>query len=150
MAGIKVLVTINHPAHVHFFKHFIWEMEKRGHEIRVAAMRKDVALNLLQSYDIDYTLLPIRQKNGFDVITEQLKYDYHLYTIVQEFKPDIVTPARPQGALSRSARRPEDGHLPQPAPDTRRRRSRDLRAHEHARLQAGIPGARAGRLDLEE
>ena len=91
VATIRVLVTINHPAHVHFFKHFIWEMEQRGHEIRVAAMRKDVALNLLQSYGIDYTLLPVRQKNGFDVITEQLKYDYHLYAIAQDFKPHIVT-----------------------------------------------------------
>jgi len=91
VAAIRVLVTINHPAHVHFFKHCIWEMERRGHEIRVAAMNKDVALNLLQNYGIDYTLLPVRQKNGFDVIAEQLKYDYHLYSIAQEFKPHIVT-----------------------------------------------------------
>lgn len=88
---IRVLVNIAHPAHVHFFKHFIWEMENRGHEIRIAAIRKDVALNLLQTYGFDYTLLPVRQKKGFDVIAEQLKYDYHLYTIAQEFKPDIIT-----------------------------------------------------------
>ena len=24
----KILVDIGHPAHVHFFKNFIWEMEK--------------------------------------------------------------------------------------------------------------------------
>jgi hypothetical protein len=30
---MKIVVDINHPAHVHFFKNFIWEMEERGHQV---------------------------------------------------------------------------------------------------------------------
>ena len=30
MANLKLLVSIAHPAHVHVFKHLIWNMEKRG------------------------------------------------------------------------------------------------------------------------
>ncbi len=40
---MRILVDIGHPAHVHFFKNFIWEMEKRGHEFIVTARDKDVA-----------------------------------------------------------------------------------------------------------
>ena len=32
---MRVLFDIVHPAHVHFFKHMIWELEKRGHQTRI-------------------------------------------------------------------------------------------------------------------
>ena len=46
---MKIVVDINHPGHVHFFKNFIWEMEKRGHKILITVKEKDVTLKLLDS-----------------------------------------------------------------------------------------------------
>ena len=51
---MRIVVDINHPAHVHYFKNFIWEMEKRGHEILITASHKDVATELLHRYNLPF------------------------------------------------------------------------------------------------
>ena len=52
---LRILVDIGHPAHVHFFKNFIWEMEKRGHKIFVTGYDKDNSEALLKLYNIPFT-----------------------------------------------------------------------------------------------
>ena len=37
--GMRILIDILHPAHVHFFRPFIGEMQARGHEIRVTSVK---------------------------------------------------------------------------------------------------------------
>jgi len=39
---MKILIDMGHPAHVYFFKNTIWELEKRGHQVKVTARDKDV------------------------------------------------------------------------------------------------------------
>jgi hypothetical protein len=29
---MNILVDIGHPAHMHFFKNFLWDMQKKGHD----------------------------------------------------------------------------------------------------------------------
>ena len=50
----KVLIDINHPAHVHLFRHFIQEMKGRGNNVVVTAKEVDSITNLLKRYNIDY------------------------------------------------------------------------------------------------
>lgn len=50
----KVLVDINHPAHVHLFRHFILEMKSRGNQVIVTAKNVGSITNLLKLYKIDY------------------------------------------------------------------------------------------------
>lgn len=38
---MKILIDMGHPAHVHFWKNFIWEMEKQGHEFKVVVREKN-------------------------------------------------------------------------------------------------------------
>ncbi|HII80136.1 MAG TPA: hypothetical protein HA261_07040 [Methanosarcina sp.] len=47
---MKIIITIDHPADVHFFKNFIWTMQKKGHKIKIAAEKKDISVELLNSY----------------------------------------------------------------------------------------------------
>lgn len=47
---MRLLVDIGHPAHVHLFKNFMWEMERKGHEVLITATEKDIALKLLDNY----------------------------------------------------------------------------------------------------
>ena len=54
---MRIVVDINHPADVHFFKNFIWEMEKRGHVILITASRKEVSYRLLDNYGFHYEKL---------------------------------------------------------------------------------------------
>jgi predicted glycosyltransferase len=55
---MRVMVDIGHPAHVHFFRNAIRELEKRGHSVKVTARDKDVALRLLEAYGIPYVVHP--------------------------------------------------------------------------------------------
>ncbi|MFW9873831.1 MAG: DUF354 domain-containing protein [Candidatus Thorarchaeota archaeon] len=87
---MKILVDIIHPAHVHVFKNFIWEMEKKGHEILVTAREKDVATDLLDAYDIKYTTLSEAKTGLFNLGAELIKRDIKLYKIAKKFNPDVL------------------------------------------------------------
>ena len=50
----KILVDINHPAHVHLFKYFISEMRTNGYQVKVTAKNVSSIKNLLDLYEIDY------------------------------------------------------------------------------------------------
>ncbi len=51
---MRILVDIIHPANVHYFKNFIFEMQKRGHQIFITARDKDVSHKLLDAYALKY------------------------------------------------------------------------------------------------
>ena len=51
----KILVDINHPAHVHLFKYFIQEMKNRGNDVMVTAKNVDSITSLLALYNIEFT-----------------------------------------------------------------------------------------------
>ncbi len=55
---MKILIDMGHPAHVHFFRNAIWELERRGHSVTVTARDKDVTLRLLDAYKIPYETRP--------------------------------------------------------------------------------------------
>tara|TARA_Y100001954_G_scaffold157036_1_gene166840 strand:- start:7791 stop:8861 length:1071 start_codon:yes stop_codon:yes gene_type:complete len=51
---MKIIVNINHPANVHYFKNFIFQMQKEGHSITISARNKDVSFKLLNAYNLKY------------------------------------------------------------------------------------------------
>ncbi|MFW6195839.1 MAG: DUF354 domain-containing protein [Thermoplasmatota archaeon] len=88
---MRVLVKISHPAHVHFFKNFIWEMEERGHEIFVLATPREMALKLLDLYGIDYETYKSKRKFDFLKIRGQLRLNYETWKRVVKFELDFLT-----------------------------------------------------------
>ena len=60
---MKILIDILHPAHVHFFRHFRNEMDRRGHTLLITARAKECSTDLLQRYGLGYTLVS-RQRSG--------------------------------------------------------------------------------------
>lgn len=50
----RVLIDINHPAHVHLFRHFIAELKGQGCDVLVATKRVTSITSLLTSYNIAY------------------------------------------------------------------------------------------------
>jgi predicted glycosyltransferase len=86
---MRIVVDIGHPAHVHLFKNFVWEMEKRGHEILITTSKKDVSIQLLDAYGFDYTNLG---SYGFSIVRKIMNIpvmDLRMYRAVKSFKPDI-------------------------------------------------------------
>jgi len=86
---MKILFEVGHPAHVHFFKNAIWNLENRGHKILIVARDKDITLDLLNAYKLDYKLIGKNYSGLVNKALELIKMDYVLLKIVKIFKPDI-------------------------------------------------------------
>lgn len=87
---MRILFDMGHPAHVHFFKNTIWELEKKGHEVKVTAREKDVTLQLLEAYGIPHVVRGILKGGLFSKATDMFRVDLKMMEVAKEFKPDIV------------------------------------------------------------
>lgn len=86
---MRIVVDINHPAHVHYFKNFIWEMQKRGHEILITASEKDISYTLLDNYGFSYVKIGNYGKSILKKMINIPLLDLKMYLAVRKFKPDL-------------------------------------------------------------
>ncbi len=87
---MKILIDILHPAHVNFFRHFIEEMKHRNHTVIITAREKDVATQLLNAYNIEYTTISELKKGFLNLGLELLSRTNKLRKIVKKEKPDLL------------------------------------------------------------
>ncbi len=88
---MKILIDILHPAHVHVFRNFYAEMKKRGHELQITARDKECSCELLERFELPYTLIS-RQKIGMlGLVTEMIQRTFRLTRVIKEFRPDVLT-----------------------------------------------------------
>lgn len=88
---MRIVVTIQHPAHVHFYRNAIAELEADGHEVHVFTRDREMAIRLLDSYGIEYEILTGRFDSAVDMLVGQLKYEVNLLRAVRRLDPDVVT-----------------------------------------------------------
>jgi predicted glycosyltransferase len=86
---MRVIVDINHPADVHFFKNFIREMEKRGHTILITASRKEISYQLLDNYGFSYKKLGSYGTTIAKKIFNIPLLDIRMFRAAKKFRPDI-------------------------------------------------------------
>jgi len=86
---MRIVVDINHPAHVHYFKNFIWEMQNRGHEILITASEKDIAYQLLRAYHFNFIPLGTYGLSVREKLFNIPILDIKMYSAVKNFKPDF-------------------------------------------------------------
>lgn len=74
---MNILFDINHPAHVHLFKNAIKILETKGHQITITARDKDITIQLLDNYNLSYSVLSKAQKGllglGIELVWRQMK-----------------------------------------------------------------------------
>ena len=87
---MTVVVTVQHPAHVHFYKHAIAALEATGHRVEVFVVDKDVATDLLDAYDIEYEVIGARGPL-YSLPARQAAYEYRLWKRVRRIDPDVMT-----------------------------------------------------------
>lgn len=87
---MKILIDMAHPAHVHLFKNFIWEMQKRGHEFKITARDKDVTKQLLEAYRIPYEPVGTMGSKKLNLFLEWIYRDIKIFFIAKKFQPDIL------------------------------------------------------------
>ncbi|MFP9058973.1 DUF354 domain-containing protein [Natrialbaceae archaeon A-chndr2] len=88
---MKVIVTIQHPAHVHFYKYVIDELEARGHDVYVFARENDLAIPLLNAYGIPHEVLAGPQNSLSELVQVQLCYELRLLERTRRINPDVMT-----------------------------------------------------------
>lgn len=87
---MKVIFTIQHPAHVHLFRNAIQTLRNRGDEVRVFARRKDIAIELLELYDIDHTVLADTADSLGQLALRQAEYEFGLLRHALRIGPDVM------------------------------------------------------------
>jgi len=88
---MRVAVTIQHPAHVHFFRNAIAELTASGHHVRVFARRKEIAIDLLDAYDIAHEVLADSATSLPSLAVTQATYEARLLVRARRFRPDVIT-----------------------------------------------------------
>ncbi|WP_057832656.1 DUF354 domain-containing protein [Colwellia sp. TT2012] len=88
---MKVLIDINHPAHVHFFKNPYFKFIDSGHEVMVTSRNKEVTTSLLDNFSIPHKILSTSaKKNILSFASELVLRDYRLLNVARKFKPDVM------------------------------------------------------------
>ena len=88
---MNILVDIIHPAHVHFFRNAIDQFRRRGHQVAVTARRKDVTIELLENFGIEFTTLSAVGQGRAALLAELLQRDWRLWRFCRRFRPDVLT-----------------------------------------------------------
>ncbi len=88
---MKILLEAHHPAHVHFWKYPIRELQARGHEVLLIGRDRDVMRRLLEVYDWIPSVIPPRKnkKNRFPLL-EMLQRQCLVAKQIREFRPGVV------------------------------------------------------------
>lgn len=87
---MKVVITIQHPAHVHFFRNAIHQLQMDGHAVHVFTRERVMAMALLDSYGIDYEVLSGRFDSTVQILVGQLKYEFNLFRKIRKLNPDVL------------------------------------------------------------
>ncbi|ADJ13951.1 DUF354 domain-containing protein [Halalkalicoccus jeotgali] len=87
---MKIIFTIQHPAHVHLFRNAIQKLKEDGHQVHVYARNKDIAIDLLEAYDIDHTVLAGDADRLSKLALVQAKYELRLAWEAWRIKPDVI------------------------------------------------------------
>ncbi len=87
---MRLLFDVLHPGHVHFFRHVIAEMTDRGDEVLVTARRKEVAVELLEAFDIPHVVLSNQSTGTIGLSTEWAARTARLAARARKFSPDVL------------------------------------------------------------
>jgi uncharacterized protein len=86
---MRILIDINHPAHVHLFKNFAWRMQKKGHEILFTTRQKEISDVLLENLGFRYICFGKHYKSMKSKLWGIFKYDIKMLKVAHTFKPDL-------------------------------------------------------------
>lgn len=86
---MKILIDVNHPAHIHYFKNLIWILTNNGHEILVISREKEVTIDLLEKYQFRYLNRGKGRKNVIGKLIYLISAVAFDYRQAKKFKPDL-------------------------------------------------------------
>jgi len=86
---MRILIDINHPAHVHLFKNLAYEMQNKGHDIFFTTRKKEVSIDLLEKFNLPYESFGNHRKSLLGKLWGFVIFDWKLLKTAIKFKPDL-------------------------------------------------------------
>lgn len=86
---MRILIDINHPAHVHLTRNMYHELVKRGHEIIVTCKDIPSAQALLDLYHIPYINIGRKDDSLAKKGLDQLVYNWRIWKLVHKHKIEL-------------------------------------------------------------
>ncbi|HEX6429253.1 MAG TPA: DUF354 domain-containing protein [Niastella sp.] len=86
---MRILIDINHPAHVHYFRNFYEIMTSMGHHILVVSRNKEIEHSLLKLYAIPFVDRGKGKAGRFGKFLYLMYADIKLFLLARKFKPDL-------------------------------------------------------------
>lgn len=86
---MKIFIDIGHPAHVHYFRNFIKDMEKKGHSFFITARDKEMTQYLLDKYKIQYRSRGTGSNSFIGKLVYLFYADFVLFFSALKYKPDL-------------------------------------------------------------
>jgi len=87
---MKLLVDLQHPAHLHFFRNVIQRLNAEGHQVRITGRNKDILVGLAESYNIRMQVFGTAREGLVNLGAELFYRQWRLYGIIKEFKPSAM------------------------------------------------------------
>lgn len=87
---MKILIDLQHPAHLHVFRHAIARWQAEGHQLCITGRDKDILVQLAHCYHIDLIVFGKARKGLFNLGRELLYRQWQLFKIIRRFKPDVI------------------------------------------------------------
>jgi predicted glycosyltransferase len=87
---MKALFDLYHPSHVHLFKNAIWELEADGHEVLITARDKEVTVELLDAYNMEYVIPAAKRPGKIGLVTETATRFGRMVRLTQRYNPDVI------------------------------------------------------------
>ena len=87
---MKILIDIGHPAHVHLFKNFAYQMQDKGHRFLFTCREKEFEIELLKAFGFQYVSFGKKYNSLPGKIFGLAKFDALMLKTGISFRPDIL------------------------------------------------------------
>lgn len=87
----RFLVSIHHPAQVHFYRYIIETLRAEGHSVKICVRDKEMTSELLSAFGIEHSVLANSHDSRLGTAMTQLAYESRLLRKALRFEPDVLT-----------------------------------------------------------
>ncbi|MFQ6127886.1 MAG: DUF354 domain-containing protein [Thermoplasmata archaeon] len=87
---MRVLFNVAHPAHVHLFKNPISILQRKGHEIKIAALQREITEELLRTLGLQYVSIGKSHPELVVKSLDTMRRDLTMARMIKGFGPDLV------------------------------------------------------------
>ncbi len=84
----NILIEIGHPSDVHIFRKTTERLTEDGHRVHMAAVDRDMIIELLDKHQFPYTIIASR-KNGFNLAKEIPLRTWNVWKIIRQQSIDV-------------------------------------------------------------